>query len=386
MLDGGAMHAVKSSWILALLLALFSLPAGCGGGGDDDDDDDSAADGDADSDGDSDGDSDADSDGDTDADADADDACEATSPRSVELEVQIQPDEGDARFVDFLESAESSIHLMIYQLGWTSEYVDILIEKAEAGVEVAVIMHDPEGTLSADNQDAQDQMVADLEAAGVQFRYQPAEFSDEYDFYHVKTLVVDRAHAWISTGNLVPYFMERERNIDVWDDDPQDVADALEIFDADFEERSPDLSCTRLVVAPDNARERILALIDSAQETLDIHSMQFKDDDVREAVAARAAAGVEVRVLLASPGWISDNYDAATFLDDAGVTAHYQDYPDTHIKMVLVDGAWAYAGSVNLSWNSLTNNREIGVIFSDAAALQAIADTFDGDWGDSTAF
>jgi len=374
--------------LLSLLVLTLALgPSACGGGGDDDDDDDDDAtgDGDADSDGDADGDADGDGDGDADGDADVN-ACTPTAPRSVELEVEIQPDDGDARFVEFLESAESSIHMMIYQLGWTSEYVDILIEKAEAGLEVAVIMHDPEGTLSADDQDAQDQMVADLEAAGVAFQYQPAEFSDQYDFYHVKTVVVDRERAWISTGNLVPYFMERERNIDVWDDDPADVADILEIFEADAAGREPDLECTRLIVSPENARARLVALIDSAQESLVIHSMQLKDDDVREAIAGRAAAGVDVRVLLAHPGWITDNQDAADYLATNGVAARFQEYPDTHIKMVLVDDETAYAGSVNLSWNSLTNNREIGVFLQDEAAITAIRDTFDGDWADGVAF
>jgi phosphatidylserine/phosphatidylglycerophosphate/cardiolipin synthase-like enzyme len=288
--------------------------------------------------------------------------------------------------VELLEGAETSIHMMIYQLGWSSDYVDILIEKAEAGLEVAVIMHDPDGSLSADNQDAQDQMAADLSAAGVDFQYQPAEFSDEYDFYHVKSVVVDRERAWLSTGNLVPYFMERERNIDVWDDDPADVADILEIFAADAAGRSPDLDCTRLVVSPENARERIVALIDSAEESLVIHSMQLKDDDVRAAIAARAAAGVDVRVLLAYPGWIADNSDAADYLAANGVDARYQEYPDTHIKLVLVDDAAAYVGSVNLSWNSLTNNREIGVLLWDDAAITAIGEMFDGDWTDGTAF
>jgi phosphatidylserine/phosphatidylglycerophosphate/cardiolipin synthase-like enzyme len=68
------------------------------------------------------------------------------------------------------------------------------------------------------------------------------------------------------------------------------------------------------------------------------------------------------------------------------VDARYQEYPDTHIKMVLVDDATAYVGSVNLSWNSLTNNREIGVLLWETAAISAISEMFDGDWSDGVAF
>ena len=127
---------------------------------------------------------------------------------------------------------------------------------------------------------------------------------------------MDGARTWLSNGNLCEPFMSTERNFEVFDDDPQDAEDLQEVFDADWERRSADLDCTRLVVSPENAHERILDLIDSARNTLVIESMQFRDTDVREHVAARIEAGVTVRVLLANPDWIDDNFEAAEFLMD----------------------------------------------------------------------
>ena len=43
--------------------------------------------------------------------------------------------------------------------------------------------------------------------------------------------------------------------------------------------------------------------------------MQFADTAVRAAVAARIAAGVEVRVMIADVGFVSANAAAATYLE-----------------------------------------------------------------------
>jgi phosphatidylserine/phosphatidylglycerophosphate/cardiolipin synthase-like enzyme len=52
----------------------------------------------------------------------------------------------------------------------------------------------------------------------------------------------------------------------------------------------------------------------------------------------------------------------------------------------VADGAWLYAGSVNLSWTSITKNREIGLIDSDPQAVKRVVDTFEADWAVATPF
>ena len=107
------------------------------------------------------------------------------------------------------------------------------------------------------------------------------------------------------------------------------------------------MPCTRLLVSPINARGRILDLINSAQTTLTIESMQFADSDVRNAVEARVQAGVEVRVMLADADWVAANAAAATYLKTSASTVKW--IPHLHTKVIVVDGARGYLGSENLS-------------------------------------
>jgi phosphatidylserine/phosphatidylglycerophosphate/cardiolipin synthase-like enzyme len=53
---------------------------------------------------------------------------------------------------------------------------------------------------------------------------------------------------------------------------------------------------------------------------------------------------------------------------------------------MVADQARAYVGSENLSYTSLTKNREVGVVTLEAPVVQAVADTFESDWAAAMPF
>lgn len=301
-----------------------------------------------------------------------DEACAPTDPRGVELTVVAQPEAGTEGLVELVRGAEESIDLAVYMLGDDTDVFDALVERA-GEIDVRVMV---------DERATARRVRTALEDAGALAQTQPDAFAYvRYGpYYHPKLAVFDRQRAWISTGNLREPYMSTERNYDVTDDDPEDVADLAEIFDADWEGRAPDLDCTRLVVSPENARERLLAFIDGAESTLVVESMQLADRQVRAHVVARAEAGVEVRIVLADGCWIAANVGAAALLADAGIAARWMSEFSAHVKMMVADGARAYLGSVNMSRTSIDRNREVGLILDDAPALEVLHTTFEHDW------
>ena len=301
------------------------------------------------------------------------DACNATDPRTVPVEVVATPEAGEAPYLEALDAATASIRVQVYLMGYGG-ILDRLKAKAAAGVDVRVI-------LDRSKRDTNEKYATQLTAAGAQVMWSDTAFT----FTHSKYFVVDERVAVMSTGNYSKqYSIDLERNFVAVDRDPADVADLVALFDADWTRTAPAIDCTRMIVSPINARQRILELIASAQSTLTIESMQFADTDVREAVAARIAAGVDVRVLLADASWIDANATAATFLEDRGVPVKW--IPHLHTKAIVADGARAYVGSENLSWTSLTKNREVGVIVVEASSIAPIAATFETDWLAGTDF
>jgi phosphatidylserine/phosphatidylglycerophosphate/cardiolipin synthase-like enzyme len=301
-------------------------------------------------------------------------ACLPDGPRAVPLQLWVLPEAGSTPLVEAIGGAQESLRVMIYELG-EGPILRALERKARSGVPVRVIL---DGARMEVNQPYHDRLVD----AGAEVRWSSPRFA----FTHAKTMIVDGAVAMISTGNYGGSFLETERNYVVRDADADDVDALVRVFDADWRSRRPDLRCTRLVLAPDNARERLLALIDGATDTLDVESTELSDPQVRAAIVERAAAGVAVRVILADPSWIEANEGAAAFFARRGIPVRSMVSPAVHVKAILVDGNRAFLGSENLSENSLSNNREIGLITLEPPVLATMAATFVKDWASATPF
>lgn len=299
-------------------------------------------------------------------------ACSPSVPRTTPLELAVLPDAGATPFVSVLQSAQKSIRVMVYQMG-TGPIIDTLEAKAKAGVKVQII-------LDVAQTDTNAKYKARLEAAGAQVIWSSKKFT----YMHAKMILVDEKAAVVSTGNYAAFRMGMERNYVVTNRDAADVDVLVKLFDADFADKEPDLSCTRLVVSPVNARPRIVEVIASAKKTLLVHSMQLGDDDIREAIAAAKARGVAVRVILADPNWIDANAEAGTFLKQNGIEGRWTKEPGVHVKAISVDGTIAFVGSENMSWTSLTKNREIGVVVQEAKNIATMDATFEKDWAIAT--
>lgn len=301
------------------------------------------------------------------------DYCHATDPRPTPIEVFPTPESSEAPYVDALRGARTSIDVSIYLMGYGG-ILDQLQAKARAGVKVRVILDQGK---QATNQKYFDLLVA----AGAEVKWSDPAF----DYFHNKFFVVDGEVAVLSTGNFSKsYSIDLERNFAAVDRDLADIVDLAAVFEADWRGRALALPCTRMVVSPINARERIIDVIDGAQHTLLIESMQFADAGVREAVKRRVQAGVEVRALLADAAWIDANAAAATYLQGLGVTV--KSIPHLHTKVLVADGATAYVGSENFSYTSLEKNREIGVVLVEASSIAPLLATFETDWTAGTPF
>jgi phosphatidylserine/phosphatidylglycerophosphate/cardiolipin synthase-like enzyme len=299
--------------------------------------------------------------------------CTATDPRAPAVDVFATPEAGEQPYVDVLMPAQTSIDVMIYEMGYGA-ILDTLEAKAMAGVPVRVSLDQSE---IATNQKYFDLLTA----AGAQCKWSDPKFT----YQHAKFFVVDHAVASISTGNYSKeYSIDLERNFVATDRDPDDVGDLDNLFAADWVGTDPAMSCTRMVISPINSRSRILDVINSATQTLTIESMQFADTQVRAAVAAKVMAGVNVRVMIADVGFVSANAAAATYLKGLGLDP--RQIPHLHTKVIVADGALAYMGSENLSETSLDHNREVGVVVTDASSIAPLTTTFEKDWAISTEF
>jgi cardiolipin synthase len=300
--------------------------------------------------------------------------CSAMSPRDVEPEAFVAPTGLQNRITGFIDGAQQTLDVQMY-LFTVSAIRTRIIAAHDRGVTVRVLLDpDHEGNVTTRNQ---------LMGEGVPTRNAPSIYS----FSHAKYLIADGNRALVMSANFNVDAMSSERNYGFIDRDPADVADLAAIFDMDWasagdEPAKPaDLACTRLIVSPNNARQRILALIDGATSTLDVETMYVSETGVRDAIVAAHERGVTVRVILEGS---QDDSDSIPLLRSKGIDVKNASSFFLHAKLIIADGV-SFIGSENYSLTSLTKNREVGALIFEPSQTQIVKTQFDADWAASPA-
>ena len=290
----------------------------------------------------------------------------------------ILPDQGENAIYNFVDSATSSINVTIYELNDTTLENDLVAREA-AGVDVRVILDQAQKSY---NQAAYNTLTA----GGVGVVWSSTAFT----YTHQKTITVNDDESYISTGNFDTTYYATSRDYGVFDTDANDVSAIVAVFNDDYTHTSITPSDgDDLVWSPTDSQTRILSLINGATTSLDIEQEEFSDSDVISAIVAAENRGVTVRVVLEDP---SDYSSEVSEVENAGgkVTGYSSSTGFyIHAKAIIADYGTsdqkAFAGSENLTSNSLNDNRELGLITSDSGIVDGLESTFDADFtGSST--
>jgi phosphatidylserine/phosphatidylglycerophosphate/cardiolipin synthase-like enzyme len=286
----------------------------------------------------------------------------------------VLPDDGPNAILDEINQAKRSIDLYVYLLP-ADEVLSALSSAHERGVAIRVILErDPFGGGNS-NQDAYDR----LDAAGIAVRWS----SDQFQFSHIKTFVVDQRVAVVMTLNLSWSALTRNREFAVVSTIPADVHEVSRLFEADWTAQpySPEGD---FVASPENSRAVFRGLIDNASTSIDIYAEVVRDTNIRQRIANAAARGVTVRILVpANP--TADALQIYRDLERDGVQVRLLADAYSHAKAIIIDGTSAFVGSQNLTQTSLDKNRELGMILTDQPNLDRLAHVFESDWSISPA-
>ena len=290
-----------------------------------------------------------------------------------------EPDQGTATVVSLIQSAKTSIDLVMYEFK-DKDVADALISAHAHGVAVRVLVdHGYYGAPDGMN----DNLYAYLQTAGVPVEWTPASFA----LTHQKTLVVDGATALIMTFNLTPQYYATSRDFGVTDTDAADVKAIEDTFANDWNDvQAPNENGTDLVWSPGSESDMLL-IIGKATKTLDVYNEEMEDPAVIAALKAASAHGVAVRLVMTY-----DTSDKPAFADLSAAGVQVRTFSSSskalyiHAKMIVSDGTEAFLGSENFSTTSLDKNRELGLFISDPGIIGQLESTFETDFVTAKAF
>jgi len=279
---------------------------------------------------------------------------------------------------DFINSATTSIDMTMYELVDTTAVND-LVAQEKAGVTVRVVLDGQHASYNAS-------AISKLKAAGVGV---VESNTSRFTYTHQKTITIDGDQSMILTGNLTSKYYTTSCDYGVIDTDANDVAAIEKVFNADYANTAiTPGDGDNLLWSPTDAQSRLLSIINGATSTLDVEEEEFSDTALVNAVVARAEAGVTVRVVVEDP---SDYSSEVSEIENAGGTV--VGYSSStgyyiHAKAVIADYGLSDAaveiGSMNWTSNSLTANRELGIILNDTAAETVVENQFSSDYAGGT--
>ena len=346
-------------------------------------------------------------------------------PPAFRGEAQLLVDEADLvpAILAMIARARRSVLVDYFIFGGPAagRLVDALIERRRAGVAVAVLLDPALGSLPAIKAACQVELER-LRAAGIAVRlFAPPPLgpgaTPARD--HAKVVAVDGEEAVVSSMNLGGALLV-SHDLGVWLTGmaAREIArDARAAF-----ERAPQThpeggrpwpkpeppeargeSQLRVLATdpahPDPAwqptRPALLTTIHAARRGIDVMMLKLTDPDVLAALAAAAARGVAVRVLLdpgrhgrlLPGGWAPEglyNLAAARQLADAGVAVRwYRPRPAElalHAKAAGFDGRALLIGTPNWTDDGFRRNRETAVLVTGGPAPLAFAPVFEEAW------
>jgi cardiolipin synthase len=285
----------------------------------------------------------------------------------------VEPDQGMTPIYNLIRSAKKTLDMTMYELT-DSTVTGLLTQAVKNGVTVRVILD--QNLEMTDNTMAYNALAAGN--VGVHWA------NPTYAATHQKTITVDGETTAVMTLNLTPDEYMTSRDFAVITTEAADIAAIETVFDRDFTNTAVTPPTGEdLVWSPTNAESSLVGLINGAKVSLLVENEEMSDDAIVSALAGAASRGVDVKVVMED----SRSY-ASEFTELQGAGAKVVTYSHAaiyiHAKVIVADygtsAARVYVGSENFSNASLTENRELGLITSDATTMAGINMTLTSDY------
>src|SRR3954467_4321849 len=276
------------------------------------------------------------------------------------MKLIVQPDAGIAPIVSAIKQAKKSIDILIFRLD-RYEIAKALAGAVARGVRVrALTAHTNRGGTKS---------LRKLEMSLLEAGVTVSRTADDLVRYHAKMMIVDNKYLHVYGFNFTGLDIAKSRSFGVISKNEKLIAEANKLFTADFDRLPYTSGYERLVVSPDNARERLARFIEGAKKRLLIYDPQATDDAMLRLVAERGKAGVDVRIL----GKLETKWTE---------TIKSERYPGRrlHVRAIIRDGKRAFMGSQSLRRLELEKRREVGVIITDEVVVKQMEDVFEKDW------
>ena len=286
------------------------------------------------------------------------------------------------RFVTLLNAAQTSIDIAIYELDVPAA-AEALAAARQRGVQVRMVTDTDSVTSTDEDMTA---AYASLKAARI-----PIVEDERSAIMHDKFVVVDGRWVWSGSWNFTLGDAYRLNNHAILIDSPELAANYAREFEQMFTQREfgpgrqgalrPVLEIggapVRNYFSPaDDIADKLVALVNGAQQSIYFLAFQFTQAGLGEAMAARARAGVTVSGVFETTG-SETPYSQYGKLKQLGLPVYQDGNPYImHHKVIIVDEKTVVLGSYNFSAAAESSNDENVLIIEDPLLAARFVEEF----------
>ena len=344
----------------------------------------------------------------------------------------IGPEYGLMDILNWIGDAQTSLHVHLYIIQ-SSELTQALIDAQSRGVDVTVVLNEPEDWWNYNDKVAQEAYAYALKEGGMSVNWFGGSGDDPYLYLHSKVAVRDDSSVWIGSGNWKPSSLpfDGDRGNRDWGI----LVDSVELAtnvrsNMAFDENSmyvqpvsstpptnsyviPDAQVIdqttadaftgtfsgQLLTCPDDCVEGLTEMIQSAESEI-LLSLQYLDLDWKwgwgenpliSALQQAASDGVSIRLIINGAYLDEDIQDVVDRINNdwnitngwdasAIIMSEDDDVMKLHNKGAIVDGESVLISSINWGDSAMVRNREMGLIITSSEVAAPFATSWYADW------
>ena len=263
-----------------------------------------------------------------------------------------------APIVTAIKQARKSIDVLIFRLD-RAEIARALCAAVSRGVNVRA--------LTAHTNRGGEKSLRKLELQLLEGGVTVSRTADDLVRYHGKMMIVDGRILHVYGFNFTGLDIGKSRSFAIVTKNRKLVQEAVKLFECDFNRQPYMPSYERLIVSPENARERLARFIRGARRQLLIYDPKLSDDAMLRLLVAKEKDGVDVRII----GKVEVKWS---------LKGEKLGGRRLHVRAIIRDRSRGFVGSQSLRKLELEKRREVGVIVDDPKVVRQMVAVFEEDW------
>ena len=229
---------------------------------------------------------------------------------------------------------------------------------------------------------ANDETYEQLKNAGIAVKWSSSKFY----VTHEKSIVVDENAALVATFTLMEKYFTLTRDYGIITDNPYHVAQIVEVFNADWEERIGTATlmkacCGAIRIRATTWRNSLTRPPNAwMYNTLNTSTRSFSNASRRRQTAVSKCTFSAAASTASANGHPRHLRVAADVDAVRRQKVHKQKNLRVHAELIVVDNRHALVGSMNIDRSAFDLRRELGIMTDDRAIVGRLKAVFDSDW------